>query len=148
MLKIVTSVSYTHLDVYKRQGPGQSSDTMRAGRIVAISCRRVCRSYSSVSSKIGARFVSAKEIDSYLSKVSWNIQDYVPTRVDKRLLPAKETVIRLLRISGLPERDLGPVQRRLANQLSFIDHLHSLPVDESINANHARILHRLSLIHI
>ncbi|CDO93941.1 unnamed protein product [Kluyveromyces dobzhanskii CBS 2104] len=95
-----------------------------------------------VGSSIGPKFTSDKEVEEFLGKSTWNVRDYVPTSVDQKLIPSEETVVKLLKISGLPIENIDQIQVRLANQLSFINRLHSLPVDEDINPNHARIIER------
>lgn len=93
-------------------------------------------------STIGPKFTSDKEVEEFLSKSTWDVREYVPSSVDEKLIPSEETVVRLLKISGLPIRNIDQIQIRLANQLSFINRLHNLPVDENINPNHARIIER------
>lgn len=97
--------------------------------------------YSS-NTKIGSRITTDHQVDELINKKSWDIREYVPTSLDTELLPPKETVIKLLKISGLPAKNIEQTRVRLANQLSFINILHGLPVDESINPNHARIMDR------
>lgn len=104
--------------------------------------RNICRLYNSQTPKIGKKFTSSEEVDKFLQKVTWSIQDYVPYQVDKGKYPSKESIEKLMRISGLPLCDIEEVQERLAKQLSFIDHLHGLPVEEGIDPNQARILER------
>lgn len=83
-------------------------------------------------STIGPKFTSDKEVEEFLSKSTWDVREYVPSSVDEKLIPSEETVVRLLKISGLPIKNIDQIQIRLANQLSFINRLHNLPVDENI----------------
>ena len=44
-LRRLASVSYTHLDVYKRQGRHRQSDPLRMGRQPALRCSGLVRRY-------------------------------------------------------------------------------------------------------
>lgn len=92
---------------------------------------------------VGPKFENIHQVEAYLSKSFWTIEDLLPRYdITKENIPSEETVKSLLKLSGLPMQNLKDMQLKLANQLSFINTLHNLPVDETIDANHARIMIR------
>lgn len=108
-------------------------------------CRGIAlsRLYSSNAASIGPKFQTKEQVKEYLSKASWSIEDYLPKNsATEEQLPPKETVERLLKLSGLPSQDISEMQRRLANQLAFIDILHDLPVPDGTDASNARSVPR------
>lgn len=105
----------------------------------------ICRRYSAKPS-IGKRFTSLEQIKEYMSKETWSVDEYLSdSEASKQDLPSRETVIKLLKLSGLPIQgnDIERIQERLGKQLSFINKLHQTPIeDEAINESDARLMPR------
>lgn len=109
-------------------------------------CLRCSRSYVS-GAKVGEKFRSKKEVMEYLSRETWSVEEYLAdsdTSIGE--LPSAADVRKLLKLSGLPIRDseVERIRVRLGKQLSFIDKLHRLPVEDekSIDEYQARLMPR------
>ncbi|AMD20695.1 HDL049Cp [Eremothecium sinecaudum] len=94
------------------------------------------------SSSVGRKFANKTDVVEFFSKSTWKSEDYLPKDGQKLQLPTEKEVKKLLRISGLPSDNWKKAQQKLANQLSFINHLQEVEVDNTIDPTHARILPR------
>ncbi|AET39470.1 glutamyl-tRNA(Gln) amidotransferase subunit F Ecym_4421 [Eremothecium cymbalariae DBVPG len=104
-------------------------------RVTRASVVRFC------SSSVGKKFESRKHIEEYLSRATWRIEDYIPNPETTEPV-AEDEVKKLLKLSGLPEGDNAETQRRLANQLKFINKLHDVDVNPSSISEDARLMSR------
>lgn len=108
------------------------------------------RSYSS-EPLIGPKFQSLNEIKEYIFKDNHSTNEYLTqsekTKDRELPVPSRETVLKLLKLSGLPTKnaDIERIQRTLNQQISFINILHDTDVDDSLNAKDARLLRRKNL---
>ncbi|CAI4038796.1 hypothetical protein SMKI_06G1440 [Saccharomyces mikatae IFO 1815] len=103
---------------------------------------------STGGAKIGKKFENMDQIKNYLSQPVWSVREYlrVGVKEEKLELPSVKAVKKLLRLSGLPLEgaDIEGIQMRLAKQLSFINKLHSIPVEgeEHKKEYNARLMQR------
>ncbi|QLQ82491.1 hypothetical protein HG537_0H02530 [Torulaspora globosa] len=108
--------------------------------------RVVCRSYA-VKAWVGEKLKSTEELGEYLSKETWSVEEYLSDSPNSALeQPSEDTVKKLLKLSGLSVEgnDIGRIQQRLGKQLSFIEKLHRIPLEneESIDESKARVMPR------
>lgn len=88
------------------------------------------------------------EVRKHLSNETWSVEEYLSdSDISPEDLPSEETVKKLLKLSGLPMRgnDFERIRSRLGKQLSFIDKLHRIPVEDEYEAVHeskARLMPR------
>ncbi|CAR23277.1 glutamyl-tRNA(Gln) amidotransferase subunit F [Lachancea thermotolerans CBS 6340] len=94
---------------------------------------------------IGPRLKNLDEIKEYLGKPTWSVEKYLQSSSNGETQPpSRETVEKLLKLSGLPNENVEMFQATLGKQLAFINKVQSLPVDESLDPSHARIIDRNS----
>ena len=107
-------------------------------------CSRCCRLYSS-RAKVGEKFRSKKEVMEYLGQQTWSVDEYLADSTSEEL-PSEADVRKLLKLSGLPVdgNDLERIRVRLGKQLSFIDKLHRIPIEDekTIDECQARLMPR------
>ncbi|QID85166.1 glutamyl-tRNA(Gln) amidotransferase subunit F [Saccharomyces pastorianus] len=103
---------------------------------------------STGGAKIGKKFETMDQIKAYLSEPVWSVHEYLGTNVEENTLrlPPVELVKKLLRLSGLPLEgaDIEAIQMQLAKQLSFVNRLHNIPVEDrtSVEGYDARLMPR------
>ncbi|CAI4063504.1 hypothetical protein SUVZ_07G3370 [Saccharomyces uvarum] len=102
-----------------------------AGRINRLGSHRLA---STGGAKIGKKFENMGQIKDYLSEPVWSVHEYLGTNVEESALklPPVKLVKKLLRLSGLPLEgaDIEGIQMQLAKQLSFVNRLHDIPVED------------------
>lgn len=107
--------------------------------------RIACRSYGA-KAWVGEKIRSTEELGEYLSKETWSVDEYLSdSQITASEKPSEGTVRKLLKLSGLSVEgnDIGRIQHRLGKQLSFIDKLHRIPLEEeSIDESKARLMPR------
>ncbi|CUS23592.1 LAQU0S10e03994g1_1 [Lachancea quebecensis] len=92
---------------------------------------------------VGPRLKSLAEIKDYVGKPTWSVEEYLQTSsTSKAQPPSRKDVEKLLKLSGLPNENVEVFQATLGKQLAFINKVQSLPVDESLDPSHARIIDR------
>lgn len=96
-----------------------------------------------VSARVGPKFRNLTEIKDYLARPCWSVAEniQISSKEGMRIVP-KATVEKLLKLSGLPIKDVEGFQQKLGRQLAFIDQLQSLPVGENVDPSHARMMKR------
>lgn len=108
--------------------------------------RMGCRFHGS-KAWVGERFRSSEEIRQYLSKETWSVDEYLSDSLtDGQEPPSGSTVKKLLKLSGLSleGNDVERIQQRLGKQLSFINKLHGIEIENevSVDESKARLMPR------
>ena len=104
---------------------------------------------------IGVKFQSTEDIDQFFERNMWNGKKLLldnetnlnGTRLSKSVEPSNEMIFKLLKLSGLSQRDvdLEEIQNTLKKQIQFIDILQNIELTEKetlYDTNNARLLPR------
>lgn len=105
-------------------------------RLIRLQCR-----FQSSKTWIGPKFKSNQEIRDYLAKETWSVDEYLADSQNDNLEPpSQDTVRKLLKLSGLSIKgnDVSRIQNRLGKQLSFINKLHEIRIEDEVSMDESK----------